>query len=111
MEQDVAIRQWYEGNIDWLDEMNRIREIMNGTDRLIVRQFNFSSGHGKNRGTITADCYARDRTDVQEFYRRLEKAGYDVVPKGIEVGSRDPDYSTQFSLVLNLTVPEEDDES
>jgi hypothetical protein len=111
IEQDVAIQQWSEGNLDWLDEMSRIREIMGGTDRLLVRNINFSSGHGKTRGTITADCYARDRSDVQEFYRRLRDAGYEVVPKGIQSGSREPDYSTQFSLVLDLPLIESEEES
>ncbi len=107
-EQDVAIRQWTRGSIDWLEEMNRIREVMGGTDRLLIREFMFSSGHGSTRGTITAECYARDRSDVQEFQRRLRAAGYDVVPRAIESGSHDPEYSTEFFLVLNLPVSEEE---
>jgi len=111
IEQDLAIQKWSDGNLDWLDEMNRIREMMGGTERLLVRNINCSSGHGKTRGTITADCYARDRSDVQEFYRRLEDAGYEVIPKGIQSGSRDPEYSTQFSLVLDLPLIETEEES
>ena len=108
MEQDVAIQQWSQGNIDWLDEMNRVREVMGGTDRLLIRGFTFRSGQGSRRGTITAECYARDRNDVQQFYRRLRGAGYDIVPKGIGLGTRDSDYSTEFSLVLELAVDEEE---
>lgn len=111
LEQDLAIQKWSGGHVDWLDEMNRIREIMGGTDRLLVRNINCSSGQGKTRGTITADCYARDRSDVQKFYRRLEDAGYEVIPKGIQSGSRDPEYSTQFSLVLDLPLIETEEES
>ena len=106
-EQDVAIRQWAQGNIDWLGEMNRIREVMGGTDRLLIREFLFSAGHGSTRGTITAECYARERSDVQEFQRRLRAAGYDVVPRAIESGSHDPAYPTEFFLVLNIPVGED----
>lgn len=106
LEQEEAIRQWSEANIDWLDELERIRSIMGGTERLLIRSCTFSAGHGSTRGTITAECYARDRRDVQDFYRRLEAAGYDVVPKAIEPGSPDPDYSTEFSLMLNLPLQE-----
>jgi hypothetical protein len=109
LEQDVAIQQWSQGNIDWLDEMNRIREVMGGTERLLIRNFTFSSGNGSTRGTITAECFARDRNEVQEFYRRLEAAGYDVVPKAIEAGSPDPEYATEFSLMLNLPLHEEEE--
>lgn len=108
LDKDAAIRQWSLSNVDWLDEMDRIRTIMGGTDRLLIREFTCSAGQGAIRGTITAECYARERRDVEEFYRRLEQAGYDVVPRAIESGSRDPDYAAEFSLVLNLPVPEED---
>lgn len=108
MEKDEAIQRWMDGNIDWLDEMDRIRNIMGGTERLLIREFTCSSGQGTLRGTITAECYALERRDVEEFWDRLEEAGYDVVPRPIESGARDPDYSTQFTLVLNLPLPEEE---
>ncbi len=108
LEQDVAIREWSQRNTDWLEEMDRIRTIMGGTDRLLIREITCSTGQGALRGTITAECYAKDRHDVDAFHRRLEEAGYDVVPRPIESGSRDPDYSSQFLLVLDLPVEEEE---
>lgn len=111
LDKDESIRQWSNANIDWLDEMDHIRTIMGGTDRLLIREFTCSSGQGSARGTITAECYARERRDVEEFWDRLEMAGYDVVPRPIESGARDPDYNTEFTLILNLPVPEPEDES
>lgn len=108
MDQDVAIQAWSAGNIDWLDEMNNVREIMGGTDRLLIREFSFAADQGLLRGTITAECLAKDQTDVREFYRRLEAAGYDVVNKGIQTGSIDQDYPMEFEMILNISHPEEE---
>ncbi|MCH2202557.1 MAG: pilus assembly protein PilM [Fuerstiella sp.] len=106
MEQDAAIGQWSQSNVDWLEEMNRIREVMGGTDRLLIRNFGFTAGQGTVRGTVTAECFARDRSDMEEFQRRLKAVGYDVVPRGTGLRSRDADYTTGFLLVLNLPLIE-----
>ena len=109
LEQDAAIQEWSAANIDWLAEMNRIRELMGGTDRLLIRSFDCTAGRGRARGTIQADCLGRDRNDIESFQRRLKTAGYDIVPKTIEAGSRDPDYTMQVALEISIPLEEKDE--
>ena len=91
--------------------MVKIREIMVSTENLLIQNVNFKSIQGlhtNNRGNVTADCYARSRGDVQEFTRRLRDAGYDVKAPVYQTGSRDPNYSTEVQLDMNIPIPAED---
>jgi len=103
LDQDAAISDWSNRNVDWLNEMDRVRELMEGTSNLLIRNFTMTSGRDTNRGTIKAECLARDRSDIEAFQQRLDAAGYNVIPRTIEPGGRDADYI--FTFPLEITIP------
>lgn len=107
LSQDEALRAWLQGDVNWIDEMVKIRALMGSTEHLVIREIDFLTAPGNYRGKITADCYAKSRRDVTEFMRRLEGAGYDVAPPKYASGSRDPDYPIQAPLELNIPFPED----
>ena len=109
IEKDEAIQEWSASNIDWLDEMNNIRELMGGTERLLIRRFTFSVSRGTSRGTINAECLGRERRDIEEFQRRLKLGGYDVIARSIEPGGRDSDYAMQVPLEIQIPFKSEED--
>ena len=107
LDKDSAVSEWLQGDVNWLDEMNRIREILGGTRDLLLRDMQFSSGFGNLRGTITMECYARSEAHIQAFMRRLDSSGYDVVAAQTKTAS-DPEYSSQMTLRLDLPVENEE---
>lgn len=98
------LKVWSDRDISWLDELTKIQGIMENTERLYIKQFKFSVRSGDYVGAIDASGYAKSRFDVEELMRLLTEAGYEVTPTAITQSLRDPKYSTE--LVLEINIPE-----
>ena len=98
------LKVWSDRDISWLDELTKIQGIMENTERLYIKQFKFSVRSGDYIGAIDASGYAKSRFDVEELMRLLTEAGYEVTPTAITQSLRDPKYSTE--LVLEINIPE-----
>lgn len=105
-DQDAAIQDWSSHNVDWLKEMDHVRELMEGTSKLLIRNFTMTAGRDNYRGTIKAECLGRDRSSIEAFQQRLDAAGYNVIPRTIEPGGRDSDYVFTFPLEIMIPIEE-----
>lgn len=97
------IRDWSNRDINWLAEVDRIRELMNGTERVYLTRFQFGVAGRDNAGTISAEGYAKSRKDIEDLMRMLREAGYLVTPSAITQSMRDSGYA--MALTLDLTIP------
>lgn len=97
------IRDWSKRDLNWLEEIDRIRALMNGTDRVYLTRFQFAVAGRDNAGTISAEGYAKSRKDIEDLMRMLREAGYLVTPSAITQSMRDSGYA--MALTLDLTIP------
>ena len=106
---DDALTTWANRDINWLDEMVRLRELMGGTDQVFVKRLDFSVQSGDSRGMIKAEGYAKSREAIEQLAKTLRQAGYIVAPPTSPPSQRDPDYGKQ--LTLEITLPDRPTES
>lgn len=100
----VLVGQWVERDINWLDEMDRLQQLLPGTDRMIVRNFQFGSKQVGGLGTIRLDGTAKTRDDVENLARKLTDAGYLVTPYNPEDARISGTYPV--AITLQLTIPQ-----
>lgn len=101
---DDALTAWDNRDINWLDEMVRLREIMGGTEKVFIKRLEFQVQSGDARGLIEADGYAKSREAIEELANTLREAGYVVAPTTSPPSQRDPEYGKQ--LTLKITIPD-----
>jgi hypothetical protein len=100
----TLISDWVQRDISWLGELQKIRELLPGTDRLIVRGFQFAVREGTaGTGTIRMDGKARTADDIELLARKFVEAGYLVDPFKPQTSPRDPEYPVE--VTLQLTIP------
>lgn len=102
---DSDLQEWSNRDLSWLDEMQKIRTLMGGTDRVLIRKLKFSTRSGKYLGAIDAEGYARSRRDVEDLMQVLAEAGYEVTPKEMPQNMRDPAYPMELRLEVSIPDP------
>lgn len=101
------IRNWVDRDIDWLDEMNRMKELLPGTDRLILKSCTFGVKQSETAlGTVQIDGKAKSVPDVDSLARRLVEAGYQVATPNRGESQRDANYPIEMSLTITIPVRE-----
>ena len=104
------LKAWQERDLSWLDEMQKLRQLMGSTERVFIKEINFKqSGASKDYvATVEANGLAKSRRDIEDLQDTLREAGYEVKPNEITPGQRDEDYNYEVKLDLRILAPKDD---
>jgi hypothetical protein len=113
MDRATRVGEWVKRDIEWLDEMNRLRSILPGTDRMFIDNLTFNATQPPANvavqrsevGSVRLEGYAKSEQDINELARRLRDAGYGLKPfKIVFRASAAQEYGA--SVILEITLPE-----
>lgn len=113
LELDKELRDWDARDLNWLDEMERVQNLMGGTDRVLVKKFQFNLRKGDYLASLDAEGFAKSRRDVEDLMKVMVEDGYEIRPGDITPSLRDPAYQMELRIEGNLPegrdkAPEED---
>lgn len=108
LELDKELRDWDARDLNWLDEMERVQNLMGGTDRVLVKKFVFNLRKGDYLASLDAQGFAKSRPDVEDLMKVMVEDGYEIRPGEITPSLRDPAY--QMELRIEGNIPEGRDE-
>ena len=98
-----SVSEWRSSGVNWLKETNTLTETFGGTERHYLTKMQFGEGTRKDRGTVTASGYAKDKNDVYELQIELnQRIDLEANAKAVKESGRDGDYPLQFDLDLKL---------
>ncbi len=102
----LMIGEWKTHDVDQLKQFVELHEVMQGTGRLYLADYDFGQITGDAIAKLHATGNARERTDWQQLAQRLvDTRSYQVKPSELTQQSRDPDYPNRFALDANLVSP------
>lgn len=102
----LMIAEWKTHDVDQLKQFVELHEVMQGTNRLYLADYDFGQITGDAIAKLHATGNARERTDWQQLAQRLvDTRSYQVKPSELTQQSRDPDYPNRFALDANLVSP------
>lgn len=100
------IGRWVDRDVEWLDEVERLRGLMPGTDRLFVDNFSFATVQQGGTGLIRFDAWAKSESEINDLSRRLAEAGYRVKPYETDVRPAAVSQEYQIKVTMELVLPE-----
>lgn len=100
------IGRWVDRDVEWLDEVDRLRGLMPGTDRLFVDNFSFATVQQGGTGLIRFDAWAKSESEINDLSRRLAEAGYRVKPYETDVRPAAVSQEYQIKVTMELVLPE-----
>ncbi|MBL8811705.1 MAG: hypothetical protein JNM43_16160 [Planctomycetaceae bacterium] len=100
------VQHWVDRDIEWLDEIIRLKSYFPPADRMYVDNITMSPIPQNGVGSIRMEALAKSDVDINELARRLDEAGYQVRPFEPEFRSNasSPDY--QVRVVMEIILPE-----
>lgn len=104
--QAATVSAWVERDLNWLDEMVRLKALLPSTERMFVDKFSFNVLSRNAICSINVEAFARSESDINNLARRLRDAGYAVnaaEPK--QRSSAVSDYSWFVQLEVTPPVP------
>ncbi len=100
------VTDWVKGSVNSLDQMQRIVQIMDGTEQFYLSELRISQGT-TTLGTITAEGAAKSRNDVQSLKIRINNLDiFKIQPNKASTNSRDSEYPEKFELNVSLQHPQ-----
>ena len=99
---DQELRDWNARDLNWLDEMERVQNLMGGTDRILVKKFQFSLRKGDYLASLDAEGFAKSRRDVEDLMKVMVEDGYEIRPGDFPPSLRDPAYKMELRIEGNL---------
>ncbi len=111
MQQAERVGEWVDRDIEWLDEMVRLKSILPTTDRMFIDNFQFNTVQRGGIGTIRLEGFAKAEADINELARTLRDAGYGVKPYEPEFRASAVSQDYGVKIVLELSLPEATDQS
>lgn len=104
--QAEKVGEWTSRDIEWLDELVRLKSIFPASDRMFVDNFQIVTVQRGGVGTIKVEGFARSEADINTLARKLRDAGYGVKPFEPEYrpAPGSPDYAVR--IVLEISLPE-----
>lgn len=98
------IAAWKARDVNQLDEFIDVHDLMQGTARLYLSDYNFMpSNAGESIAKLEAFGNAKDRADLTQLSSRLADTGrYRVTPREVRQQSRDSDYPDRFEVITDL---------
>jgi hypothetical protein len=100
------IGRWVDRDLEWLDEVDRLRKLMPGTDRMFVDNFSFTTVQQGGVGLMTFDAWAKTEAEINDLSRRLAEAGYRVKPYETDVRPAAVSQEYQIKVKMELVLPE-----
>jgi hypothetical protein len=114
-EQDLAqaekVGVWVDRDIEWLDELVRLRELLPTTDRMFIDNFQLLTIQQNGIGLIKLEGYAKSDSDISLLARKLRDAGYGVKPYEPEYRASAVSQDYGVKIVLEVSLPELSGES
>jgi len=116
MDRATRVGEWVKRDIEWLDEIVRLRSILPGTDRMFIDNLTFNATQPPANvavqrsgiGSVRLEGYAKSEQDINELARRLRDAGYGLKPYEPEFrASAAQDFGVR--VILEITLPEPTD--
>jgi hypothetical protein len=104
VERAAAVREWVARDINWVDQIDSLRDLIISTELIYIRSLDFGVKAGEDLGSIKIDGYAKSRTEVENLGRRLTDAGYKVVALDYEPFGRD---GYPIKLAIDVAIPVE----
>ena len=110
LSQAANISEWVDRDIEWLDEIVRLRAVLPGTDRFFVRNVQFSTVQKNGTGIIQLEGYAKSTDDIEQIGRLLVEAGYRIEPCSLTItpASAAPEYAVKVTLKISLPEVKDD---
>ena len=103
LEASKTVEEWVVRDMNQLKQLADLHQIMQGTDRLYVADYNFGPASGDALSKLVAKGNAKDRADWPQVAQRLVDARtYRLKPKEQTQSNRDPDYPNRFELDAEL---------
>lgn len=104
LKQHQNLKEWEARDLNWLDEMERVQNLMGGTERVLLKKFNFNVRKGDYLAAVDAEGYAKSRRDVEDLQKMMVKAGYVVNPGNIEPSQTHSGYAVQLRIESSIPV-------
>ncbi len=98
------VSEWAKRDINWLDEMTRLKALLPGSDRMLIKNVQVGSKAANGIGTVRIDGTAKNREDVELLGRKLTEAGYLVMP--YNPGDARVSGPYPVGITLQLTIPD-----
>lgn len=104
MTQSESVSEWANRDVEWLDEMVRLKAILPATDRMFIDSFQFTAIQRGAVPSVKLVGFAKSESDVNELARKLRDAGYGVKPFEPEyrASAVSQDYGVQIVLEVSL---------
>jgi Tfp pilus assembly PilM family ATPase len=102
VEKAQVVDAWESGNLDQIQHLATLHDLMGGTDRLYLTQYEFTAGQGDPRGHLISFVNAKALEDIKQLNERLADNGYRIQPRELNQFSRDDEYPNRFELNANL---------
>jgi len=97
------IEDWKTRDINQLQQLGDLYELMQGTERILIADYDFTPAQGAVLAKLHIIGNARERVDWQQLAQRMADAGrFRVKPRDVSQQSRDPDYESRFELDADL---------
>jgi hypothetical protein len=107
LSQAERVGEWVSRDVEWLDEMVRLKSILPGTDRMFVDNFQFVTVQRGGIGSIKVEAFAKSTTDIDNLARKLRDAGYGVKPFEPEYRASAVSQDYGVRIVLEISLPEQ----
>jgi hypothetical protein len=106
LEYAAKIGRWVDRDIEWLDELARLRTIMPGTDRIFIDNIAMAAVPQNAVGLVRLEAWAKSEADINELTRRLREAGYGVKPFDTDLRPAAVSQEYQVRVQLEVVLPE-----
>lgn len=109
--QATKVRTWVDRDIEWLNEMVRIKALLPGTDRMFIDNVQLLTIQQNGIGTIRIEGFARSDSDINTLARKLRESGYGLKPYEPEYRASAVSQDYGVKIVLEVLLPEPSDNS
>lgn len=102
----MLIEDWRTHDVNQLQQFVELNELMQGTKRLYIADYNFGPATGEAIARLHAIGNSRDRVDWQQLAQRMaDTQRFRLKPRETSQQSRDTDYPSRFELDADLVSP------
>jgi hypothetical protein len=97
-----SIEEWQSRNINQLDQFVELYQMMNGTRRIVINDYQFNTAAGNAIARLKLVGKARERKEIEKLAEHLDELPKFKVPPTSEQKSGDAEYPSRFGLDMEL---------